>query len=181
MALRPVQKTAACTDTSTNWASPVATRRAWATRAPARRLGGRVEPRLRHRDAHRAPVAVSVERHGSPHRGQGEIRRLVVGVRPGLTERREGHIDEVRPHRPQRLEAQPVPLHHTGAGVLDEEVGAGDQGEEIGATGLLVQVEHDTALAPIERLEGQAGRAGRLIAGERAPRTGPASRPAAPP
>ncbi len=35
IAFRPVQNTAACTDTSTNWASPVATRRAWATSAPA--------------------------------------------------------------------------------------------------------------------------------------------------
>ena len=35
IAFRPVQKTAACTDTSTNWASPVASRRSWATSAPS--------------------------------------------------------------------------------------------------------------------------------------------------
>ena len=35
IALRPVQNTAACTDTSTNWASPVCRRRSWATIAPS--------------------------------------------------------------------------------------------------------------------------------------------------
>ncbi len=35
IALSPVQNTAAWTDTSTNWASPVATRRWWATSAPS--------------------------------------------------------------------------------------------------------------------------------------------------
>ena len=177
IALSPVQNTAAWTETSTNWASPVSRRRSLATSAPARALRCGVQPRLRHGDPHGAAVGVAVDRHRTAHRRQREVGGQVVGVRAGLAERGDGHVDDVRAHGAQRVEAQPEAVHHARAGVLEHEVDGGRQRQEVGATGRLVEVEHDAALAAVVRLEAQTGELvrltvddGRLVARRRAAR-----------
>ena len=131
IALRPVQNTAACTDTSTNCASPVMQAPLVGHQRAGGALGGGVVPGLRHRDAHRLAVGVAVERHGAAHRGQRQVGGEVVGVRAGLAERGERDVDEIGPGGAQRLEAEAPGVHDAGTGVLEQEVGGGHEGQEV--------------------------------------------------
>ena len=129
-------------------------------------LGGGVVPRLGHGDAQRSPVGVAVERHRPAHRRQRQVGRQVVGVGTRLPERRDRHVDEIGTDGAHRLEAEAEPVQHTGPGVLDHEVGRRHEAQEVRPSRLVVEVEHDAALAAVVGVEPQAGQAVRLPGGE---------------
>ena len=170
IALSPVQNTAACTETSTNCASPVASRRWCATSAASAlstaawcQVCGTV---MRTGRRSGSPL----QRHHAAHRGEREVGREVVGVRPVLPERADRDVHEIGPRLAQRREAEPARVHRAGAGVLDHEVGARDQREEVRAAARAVEVEHDAALAAVEGVEAQARERVRQARARAAPR-----------
>ena len=121
-----------------------------------RAFGCRVVPGLRHGDAHRAPVGVAVERHHAAHRGEGQIGRQVVRVRPVLSERGGGDVHQAWVDGAQRLEAEAARGHRARCLVLEEKVGAGNQAQKVRAAGFAIEVEGDAAFAAVEDVEAQA-------------------------
>jgi hypothetical protein len=76
-------------------------------------------------------------------------------VRSVLSERSDGNVDQPRIDGAQRLEAEAARGHRPGGGVLEDEVGAGDQVQELVARRFAIEVESDAALAAVEGVEVQ--------------------------
>ena len=81
----------------------------------------------------------------------------------------------------QRVEPEATPVHHARPGVLDHEVGRRDEAQEVGPPAVVVEVEHDAALAAVVGVEAQPGERLVLAVGQLAPRAATASPPAARP
>jgi hypothetical protein len=126
-----------------------------------RALGGSVVPRLRHADADRAAVGIAAQRHHPAHRRQRQIGGQMVRVGAVLPEWRDRDVDEPRVDRTQGVEADPARGHRTGGGVLENEIGARHQAQELRTPGGAVEIENDAALAAIEGMEAEAVQVGR--------------------
>ena len=126
-----------------------------------------VVPGLGHRDAHGPAIAIAVERHRPTHRRQRQVGGEVLCVRSALTEGGQSDVHEVGPGAAQRVEAETPAVHPARASALEHEVGAGHQVEEVVASVVVVEVDHDAALAPVVGVEPEAGQRRRLAVDER--------------
>ena len=125
------------------------------------RRRARVERRQRvgllHAGTQRRAIAVAAERHQPARRRADQVRRRPVRLGPRLPERRHRDVDQLRRERAQLLEAQPAPAHRARRVRFKKEVRLARKRPQPFAILLVVQVEHDAALArvqlgPIERI-----------------------------
>ena len=98
--------------------------------------------------------------HGSRLERQEAGEALVVDVvagfvraRPSLAVTRDRAINETRVDRRDSVIAEAEPLHHARPELLNQHVGARDQGLEPGAVRLVLEVEHHALLAAIKERE----------------------------
>ena len=125
------------------------------------RRRARVERRQRvgllHAGPQRRAVAVAAERHQPTRRRADQVRRRPVRLGPRLAERRHRDVDQLRRERTQLLKTQSALAHRARWVRFKEEVRLARQPPQLLAILLVVQVEHDAALArvhlrPIERI-----------------------------
>ena len=102
-----------------------------------------------------APGAVDVGE--AAHRLGDDVEGGPVGVGalagPRVAEAAQRRVDDPRVALADRLVAQPEPVHHAGAHVLEHGVGLLAQAEEGLAVGVVLQVERDAALVPVDAAE----------------------------
>ena len=91
------------------------------------------------------------------HRLGHDVEGGPVGVRafagPRVAEAAERRVDDLRVALADHLVAQPKPVHHAGAHVLEHGVGLLAQAEERLAVALVLQVERDAALVAVDAAE----------------------------
>ena len=106
---------------------------------------------------------------GVPHEAAGgledEIHAGLLRERAARAERRDRAVDEARVPFAQRVVAEPVPLHHARAEVLDQHVGLRDEAADERRARLLPDVDRDAALVPVEPLEVEPADLGREPSG----------------
>ena len=120
-------------------------------RGEPRRLVGQ-----RHRRQQRLAVRLAVDRGEPAHRLGDRREPGPPGVRAVLAEPRDPRDHEPRVAGVQHVGAEPEPLQPPGPEVLDEHGGVGDEAEQDVAVGVVLEVEHDRALAAVGQLEPQA-------------------------
>ena len=90
-----------------------------------------------------------------------------MSVGPVLAERADRDVHEIGPRLAKRREAELARVHRAGARVLDHEVGARDEREEVRAAARAVEIQRDAAFAAVERVQAQARERGRHTGHER--------------
>ena len=167
IACSPVQNTAAWTETSTNCASPVSRRHWWATSAPTA-LSAAAWCHVW------GTVTRSGRRSGSPLSAiappiAASVRSVAAwsAYGPGLAERRDRDVDEVAAGR-ARIASNPMPRPSItpGPAFSTTKSAVATRRRRSARPAGVVEVEHDTALAPVVGVEAQAGEAVRLSVGE---------------
>ena len=143
-----------------------------------RPLHRRVVPDLRHGDAHGGPVGVAGDSDHPAHRGQREVAGGVACERSVLTEGGDRHVYETGIGLPETLPPQPPLPELARRRVLDEEVRARDQAQELIPPLALLEIQHHAAFPTIEGVEAQPLHAFRLalVAWRCEPRGGAARR-----
>ncbi len=143
-----------------------------------RPLHRRVVPDLRHGDAHGGPVGVAGDSDHLAHRGQREVAGGVACERSVLTEGGDRHVYETGIGLPETLPPQPPLPELARRRVLDEEVRARDQAQELIPPLALLEIQHHAAFPTIEGVEAQPLHAFRLalVARRCEPRGGAARR-----
>ena len=116
-----------------------------------------VQPRLRDGEAERRTVVVA----GHEHRARGGVERQVtgcpVGLRSGLSERRDGDDHERRIAGAEGRIAQPQAIEVPGVKGLEQDIGRAGEGKELFAPFSGFEVKRDRALVPVDPPPRQAG------------------------
>ena len=108
------------------------------------------------RRQHRWAVRIATDGGEPCHRlgDRGEAGSLCVGA--GLAEPGDAHDDELRIRSKEVVGVQTESLEHAGSEVLDEHVGFGDQPAHEGKVVVVLEVECDGLLVPIDEFPPQA-------------------------
>ena len=119
------------------------------------------------REAHRnrRPVAVALQTNQPASRLQRQIGRRPRGMRPILSVRRHGNVDQLGMFILEVVVSQPPIGHRTGIERLDQHIGRRYQSQKVLPSRFIVQVDHHAALAQAHR--GPVERALRLLLAER--------------
>ena len=110
---------------------------------------------IRHQHRRHHGAIPGAHREGK-HPGFADIVEVVggdVALRTRLAETGDRAVDDPGIDLPHRLRIQPEARHHARAELLDEDVGAFEERSEPRLVGLLLEVEHERLLAPVEHRE----------------------------
>src|SRR5690606_39073501 len=107
-------------------------------------------------DLHRGTAwAFARNGHQARHALRDEVEAALLSPRPAAAEPGDLAVDQAGIDIPQRLVAQPEPLHRVVAVVLDEHIGFGHELLQHLLAPRVLQVERDTPLVAIHHHEGR--------------------------
>ena len=96
---------------------------------------------------------IGLPRHHAAHRLRQHVLAALVGVRAGLAEAGADGVDDAWVERAAGVVAEAHAVHHAGAEVVDDDIGAGDQRLHRRHALGVAQVEGDAALVAVEAAE----------------------------
>ena len=108
------------------------------------------------RHAMRWPVLRARHAHQSRHALGNEVEAAALAIGAGLAEAGDGGVDQARVAGRQRRPPETQPLERAGPEILDQDVGAIDQLQQLGLAGLGLEVDDDRALVAVPDHEGRA-------------------------